>query len=327
MAQPSTLQTIVGNLRDAAVSFVAPYRNPGTRASALRSLVRELGIADPQDVVSTALASAVDTWANIADQLSGVNLDLLNPAGVLADLQNKGRAVTDGIERIQKTAADSVGTLTGIGTAVATVLPQRLLDCLIFEFLTKSHEKIAGIFLLFGILRREFTPAGGNPAFVDADLRVFDLAQLVEVLTHPREAILKALRWGTNEFNARPAVDGLVLLLGTIPASGVARGPEGDTFPLSGGQYSEDQFVTVDAGVKPSARRTLNVPGLPGGVTTLEFVGLHRHGLGLLVRNPVSLSGGFGALEVPQLPDSQIFALTPRPDSARDPEFKTLSRT
>jgi len=96
----------------------------------------------------------------------------------------------------------------------------------------------------------------------------------------------------------------MVLLLGTLP--GTTRGIEDDEWTLA----AEAGFVPVDAGVKPSARRQLTVPG-----ATLSFVGLHKHGVGLQVPSPVNFSGNI----LPALPSTALFALTPGPVPATDP--------
>ncbi len=308
MADRSTLQSILINLRDAAVDFSKPYQTPATIPAALRELLKQLGIADPGAAVMTNLENAVKNWGDIGRQLSNLNLDIGNIALALAELGTKAKTVKDSIEAILKTPEAIWNGLGASGAAIKAVFPTRLADYIIYEFLTKSHKKIGGAFLLFGVLRRPFTPAAG-PAFVDAEIRVFDLAQLVKVVTHPREAILEALKWGTDDFNARPVVDGVVLLTSLIP--GTTAGPDDDTFP----QANESPFVGRDvSGLRASARHTLT-----RGPTTLEFVGLHQTGVGILFVNPVNFSGGVGSAQLPSVPPGVILALTPGTDRLKDP--------
>lgn len=310
----STLQAIVENARDAAVQFGHRFQPPAANIIAeVKKLLAELGIADPQNSVSNALAAVASNWKNIADTLSGVTLDFTDPAAVLAGLSQKANQIRQGIENIinaPKTALDGLGASFA---AIKDEFARRLLDYLVYEFITKTHEKIGGAFLLLGVLRKEFKSAGGNTALDDAEIRIFDLPQLVRAITHPRETFLTVMRWGTNDFLARPVVDGLVLLIGTIP--GTTRGPEDDTWPLA----DEATFVgPPDAGVRPSARRTLSVP-----LGTLAFVGLHKHGVGLRVPNPVSVGGNL--IPAPPLPAAQIFALVPGAVPATDnPAFEIL---
>ena len=114
-----------------------------------------------------------------------------------------------------------------------------------------------------------------------------------------------------DDFLLRPVVDGMALLLGTIP--GTTRGPAEDELPIA----EEQAFVPV-SGARPSARRTLTVPG-----GTLAFVGLHRHGVGLVVRNPLNVGGNL--IPAPPVPTAQIFALTPGANPATDdPNFEIL---
>ena len=299
----STLQSILENVRDAAVGFGRRFSPPASIRPELTKLLAELGINDPAHSVSDALAGAAAGWKSIADSLSALSLDFTDPAAILAGLKTRGDQIQDGLDKILHAPDTALDGLGATGAAIKTVFAKRLLDYIAYEFFTKSHEKIGGAFLLLGILRRELTLAGGNTAFVDAEIRVFDLPQLIHALVHPRETFLTVMRWGTNDFLARPVVDGMVLLLGTLP--GTTRGVEDDTWTLA----AEAGFVPVDAGVKPSARRTLTVPG-----GTLSFVGLHKHGVGLQVPSPLNFSGNV----LPALPSTALFALAPGPVPATD---------
>jgi hypothetical protein len=307
VADRSSLQSILVNLRDAAVDFSKPYQTPASIPAALRDLLQQLGIADPGAAVMANLENAVTNWGDLGKQLSNLNLDFVDPVKTIQDITNKAEAVRQAIDTILKTPEAIWNTLGASGAAIKAVFPRRLLDYIVYEALTKSHPKIGGAFLLFAVLRREPTPAAG-PAFVAANIRVFDLAQLVKVVTHPREAILDALKWGTDQFNARPIVDGLALL-GEV--AGGTPGPDEDTFDLA----TERIFVTdLAAGLEKSARHTLAGPG-----ATVEFVGLHHAGVGVLVPSPLNLSGGVGSLQIPALPPGIILALSPGPDRLKDP--------
>lgn len=309
----STLQTIVENARDAAVQFGQRFQPPAANiVGEVKKLLAELGIADPQSSVSNAMTTVANNWKSIADTLSGISLDFTDPAAVLAGLSQKAEQIKQGVENMinaPRTALDGLGASFA---AIKDEFAKRLLDYIVYEFVTKTHEKIGGAFLLLGVLRREFRTAGGNTAFIDAEIRVFDLQQLIRAITHPRESFLTVMRWGTNDFLARPVVDGMVLLL--KQAAGTP-GPEDDTFPLA----DEATFVgPPDPGVRPSARRTLTLP-----LGTIAFVGLHKHGVGLRVPNPISVGGNL--IPAPPLPAAQIFALVPGPVPATDnPSFKIL---
>jgi hypothetical protein len=310
VADRSSLQSILINLRDAAVDFAKPFQIPANIPTALGALLNELGIADPGALVKAQLANAAKNWADLANELTALNLDA---ATLISDIRNKAGAVEtsfDGILSAADTAWDGLGA---IGADIKSAFPVRLLDYILYEALTKSHPKIGGAFLLFGVLRREFTPPL-NAGFIAADIRIFDLQQLIFVVTHPREAILQALKWGTDDFNGRPVVDGMVLLTGLIPPA--TRGPEEDVFPLA----DEALYVGRDdlGGLKPSARRTLSAIASAIAMT-LSFVALHRTGVGILVENPFDLKGGIGALKLPQLQPGQIFALAPGADRLKDP--------
>ena len=252
----STLLTIVENTRDAAVTFGRRFSPAANIRPELIKLLAELGINDPAHSVSDALAGAAAAWKSIADSLSAISLDFTDPAAILAGLKERAELIEKGIQDILHAPDTALDGLGASGAAIKDELPKRLLDYIAYEFVTKSHEKIGGAFLLLGILRRELKLTGGNTAFVDAEIRVLDLEQFIRVLTHPREAFLTVMRWGTNDFLARPVVDGMVLLMGTLP--GTTRGVEDDTWPLA----DETGFVgPLEAGVKPSARRTITVPG------------------------------------------------------------------
>jgi hypothetical protein len=310
VAEKFTVAALVSNVRDAAVAFGHRFTPPSNIAPELKKLLAELGINDPGHSVSTALASAAASWKSIADSLSGMTFDFTNPATIEQELNDRATKVTDALDKIKKAPETALDGLGASGAAIKAVFAPRLIDYIVYEFITKSHAKIGGVFLLLGVLRREFKSAGGNPAFVDAEIRVFDLPQLIKAITHPRETFLTIMRWGTNDFLARPVVDGITLLLGTVAG---ARGPDDDEWPL----LDEKDFVTVDPGVKPSARRTLTVPG-----STLSFVGLHRHGLGLHATNPVQFGGN---LIPASLPASKVIAIVPGPVPATDsPEVKLL---
>jgi hypothetical protein len=300
------LQTILENLRDAGIAFAKPYQTPANIPSELKKLLGELGIADAQNAVSSRLATVANSWGDIGDLLQNTQFNFLNPAQAIAELGQKGKAITDNINKIVNVPAAVLADLGAIGAAITNVLPKRLLDYILYEFVTKSHPKIGGIFLLLAIIRRE--PHPGGPGLIPANIRIFDFAQLIAVITDPKSAFKKALQWGTDAFNARPLVDGMVLL-GDLIQPGDQAGLEDDTYPLT----EEDDFVSVTPGVAPSARRKLTTPA---GV--VSFVGLHRHGIGVFVPNPVTLSGGVGSLNV-GLPSGVILALTPDGSPEADP--------
>lgn len=291
----STLQTILENTRDAGVAFGRRFTPPaGHIRTELGTLLGELGIADPQRSVTDALEATAAGWHDLADTLSGVSLNFADPAKTLRELTAKAKTIEDAIDKMVEAPQDAVAGLGASASAIKGAFAERLLNYIVYEFITSTHPKIGGAFLLLGVLRREFRAAGGNPALVDAEVRVFDLAQFVRAATNPRESFLTVMRWGTNDFLARPVVDGMALLLGTV----AQRGPAEDALPLA----EEATFVPVDAGVRPSARRTVT---LPGG--TIAFVGLHKHGVGLIAPNPVSVGGNL----LPTLPPNAVFAVTP----------------
>lgn len=300
------------NMRDAGVGFGRRFAPPANIQTELTKLLDELGFSDPALSVSNALAGAATAWKNLADSLSGVSLDFLSPAEVIDGITQKAALIQKSIDDILEAPEAALNGLGASGAAIKAEFPKRLLDYIVYEFITKTHEKIGGAFLLLGILRREWRPAGGNAAFIDREIRVFDLDQFVRALTNPRESFLTVMKWGQNDFLDRPVVDGMALLLGTIP--GVTRGPEDDTLPL----VDEANFVTVDAGVRPAARRTLTMPG-----GTLSLVGLHRHGVGLAVPNPLSVGGNL--IPAPPIPATQLFAIVPGAVPATDaPKFEIL---
>jgi hypothetical protein len=314
-----TLIVIVQNIRDAGVNFGKRFTPPVSNIrTEVTKLLSELGINDPAGSVTNALEGVATDWKKISDSLSAVSLDFTNPAEVISGLEGKINTIKSAFSDILHKPDQALNGLGASATAIKTVLPKRLLDYIIYDFITKSHEKIGGVFLLLGVLRREFMSAGGNPAFVDAEIRVFDLPQLIKMLTHPKEAFLTVMRWGKDDFKARPIVDGMALLLGLIP--GINKGPEDAVFPFS----EETKFVgplpLPDPNFKESALRDLITP-----TGTISFVGLHRHGIGLKVPNPVNISGGLGSIEIPKLPSSEIFALTPGNIPESDPPiFKVI---
>lgn len=319
MAERSTFQSIIINLRNAALDFCEPYKTPANIPNALRELLKQLGIADPGAAVLANLANAVQNWGNIGRQLENLNLDLINIQNAIKDLEDKAKAVRSSIDQILHTPEAIWNTMGASGAAIKAVFPTRLADYIIYEALTKSHKKIGGVFLLFGVLRRQFNAAASS-AFVDAEIRVFDLAQLIKVVTHPREAILEALKWGTDDFNARPVVDGIVLLADLAPNT--TAGPDEETFSKA----TENLYVRRGNELNPlreSARHTLTVR--VGAVDqTLEFVGLHKTGTGVLVNNPLTLSGNLSIFDIPA---GAILALTPGPDRLTSPpKVEVLAR-
>lgn len=305
-AEKSTIQSVLENVRDACVKFGHRFLPPADERKELTKLLAELGIADPANSVTNALATVTGAWATIANQLSGISLDFTDPAALLAGIKGKADAIRAAVDAITKAPDSALNGLGASGAAIKAVFPRRLLDYVVYEFLTATHEKIAGVFLVLGVLRREFTPAKGNPAFIDAELRIFDLEQFLRAITHPRESFLTTMRWGTNDFVDRPIVDGMALLLGAIP--GVSKDPnDDDKLPLA----DEQKYVAVDGGLRQASRRKITFP--PG--VTVSFVGLHKHGVGLEVQNPVNFQGNL----IPPLPASQIFAITPGAVPASDP--------
>lgn len=309
----STLQSILENVRDAGVAFGRRFAPPADRRTEVKRLLAELGIADPEAPVLNALTTAAAAWHDLGNSLSGVALDFVDPAKTIAGLTKQAGAIKDDIGKMIQAPQDALAGLGASAEAIRAVLPERLLHFIVYEFITSTHPKIGGAFLLLGVLRREFKSAGGNAAFIDAEIRVFDLDQLVRALIHPRESFLTVMRWGTNDFLARPVVDGMALLLGTIPGMGPV-GPPDDELPIA----EESGFTQVDAGVRPSARRTIAAP-----LGTLAFVGLHKRGVGLRVPNPLQVGGNL--IPAPDVPAVQIFAITPGANpKTSDPNFEIL---
>ncbi len=309
--EKSTIQTILENVRGAGVAFGHRFAPPADERAAITDLLKQLGINDPLGSVTTQLASVAAAWRSIADTLSGVSLDFTDPAALLAGIAGKADAIKNAIDAILRAPNNALNGLGASGAAIKAVLPKRLLDFIVYEFITSTHPRIAGMFLLLGVLRKEFTPAGGNAAFIDAELRLFDLAQFVKSITHPKESFLTVMHWGDDQFLDRTILDGLGLLLKTIPSVQLITP---DEFPLA----DEKKFVTVTPGVRPAARQTISA----GGVN-LSFVGLHKHGIGLVLKNPVHI--GTNIIPTPTLPEASIFAIVPGPNPVTsNPEFAVL---
>jgi len=307
--KPSTLQTILINVRDAALRFANPYKIPQNIPAEVTKLLAELGIADPGAGPRAQLNNAASNWGTIANQLSGLNLNFVDPAKALKDLSDKANAVKSSIDAILKTPEAVWAGIAQFGGALATEFPKRLLAYIVYEFLIAAHPKIGGVFLLFGVLRREFTPPL-NAAFIPAEIRIFDLPQLIKVITNPREAVLTALKWGTDDFMARPVVDGIVLLSGLAPNT--TRGPDDQTFD----KPTENLYVKRGNELTPlreSASHTLTV--IAGGSHTLNFVGLHKAGVGLLLNSPLTLTGN---LNIFNIPVGAILALQPGANPSTD---------
>ena len=326
-AGKSTLQSILENLRDAAVGFGERFANPANIQSELTNLLADLGIDDPLPgrAVSNAMRDAATAWATIANQMKGLSFNFLDPVAAVHGLITIGQTIQQQLEAMGRLPASTAAALGASAADIARVLPERLLHYIVFEFVTKSHKKIGGTFLLLGILRREFKPKGASLALVDANVRVFDMAQMVKVVTHPREAILEALKWGSDDFDSQTVVDGVSLLLGLLADAGVVLGPEVDVFPSA----LESSFVSRPAAElgslrQASARRTLQAPS-PLGNVTISLVGLHRDGLGLMLSNPVNLTGGVGSLNIPKPPPGAIFAISAgAPPPTADPRVRLL---
>lgn len=320
--QNSTLGTALQNLRDAAVRFGERFSDPVRVQPELVKLLAELGIADPDQEVSNAMKDAASSWAGITDPLKALNFNFLDPLAAAKGLANLGSTIADKLARLGELPASTLAALGARANDIKTVLPERLVGYLVFEFITHTHKKIAGAFLLLGVLRRPFKPAGGNPSFVDAQVRVFDVSQLIKVLTHPREALLDALKWGGDDFDSQTVVDGLALLLGLLGDAGLVLGPEIDNFPPAGeAPFVGRSVAELTALSVPSARRTLRIPGS----ITLSLVGLHRDGLGLMAPNPINLTGGVGAMHLPDLGPGKVLALSAgQPAATADPRVRLL---
>src|SRR5207245_2460109 len=80
-------------------------------------------------------------------------------SSALSELGTKAKSVRDSINDIIKTPENIWNGLGASGAAIKAEFPTRLVGYIIYEFITKSHPKIGGVFLLFGVLRREFTRA------------------------------------------------------------------------------------------------------------------------------------------------------------------------
>jgi hypothetical protein len=306
----STLQTILENVRDAGVAFGNRFADPGQVPTELKRLLADLGIADPLGSVSSALAVAATAWRDLASSLSGVSLNFADPPAALAGLKDKATRISGDLDKIIQAPQDAVAGLGASAATIKNIFVERLLHYIVYEFIVSTHPKIGGAFLLLGVLRREPRGADGNPALIAAQVRVFDLVQFVKAIQDPRGSFLTVMRWGTDDFLGRPVVDGMALLLGTIP--GMSRGDPEDLFPLA----DEAAFVGPPGAVTDSARRTLSIDGI-----TLSFVGLHRHGVGLLVPNPVNVSGNL----IPSPGGDRIFAIKPGvPPATGDPQFVVL---
>ena len=310
--EKSALQTILENLRNAAVHFAGPFQNNAVRA--VRDLLKELGIVDPPAALDMRLDQLATRWKQIAQQLQSLQFDFTRPEEAINGLVDRAKLVQGGF----KDLVNAPGALwNDLGVAnVATVFPERLVGYILYEFVIATHPKIAGVFLILGVIRREWHDAA--PGLVRAQVRVFDFEQFIGAVTHPKESFKKALLWGQDGFNARPIVDGFALL-GDLVQAGEQIGPKDDTFPLA----DENDFVNVAGGVAPSARRTLTV-NTPLGPQLLSFVGLHRHGVGVLVQNPIQATGGVGSMTL-DIPRDAIFALTPDGSPDADPKVAVFN--
>ena len=296
--KPTTFETILINLREAVTGFVDPYRTPSEIPGAISKLLKELGIKPPEDAVKSKLKSAAEDWVRIANELPNITVNL-DPDKAFKEISDKGKLIRQGIDSIAKAGASAWDGLVGSAVAIKEAFPKRLVDYIIYEFLTKSHPKIGGVFLLFGVLRRVHTPAL-NEAFDDAEIRVFDLKQLIRVFTEPHKAIPEALKWGTDDFIDRPIVDGLVLLGGLVP--GTTKGADDQEFT----KQTENLYVKRGndlANLRESALHRLSLQGV-----TFDFVGLHKIGVGVLVKNPIQLTTN---LKIFDIPNDAILTLSP----------------
>ena len=70
----STLQSILENVRDAGVAFGRRFAPPADIRTALKKLLAELGIAEPDTPVLNALGAAAAAWRELANSLSGVRV-------------------------------------------------------------------------------------------------------------------------------------------------------------------------------------------------------------------------------------------------------------
>lgn len=308
-----TLQLIIENVRDAGVAFGRRFAPPANVRDALKLLLADLGVKNPEDEVLAALAAAAAAWHDLANSLSGVSLNFANPPAAIAGLAAKAKTISDGIARIVQAPQDAVAGLGASAATLKDVFAKRLLDYIVYEFIVSTHPKIGGAFLVLGVLRREPQVAGDNPTLIDgAQIRIFDLPQLIRAITDPRGSFLTVMRWGTDDFLARPVVDGMALLLGTVPLT-KGLGPPEDVLPL----VEEARFVALKEGLQASARRIVNAE-----IGSLAFVGLHQHGVGLLVPNPVKLQGNL----IPDLGGDRLFAIQPgNPPATAAPEFAVLT--
>jgi len=329
VSESGTFQLILENLKQAAVEFGGRFKGtPAQVKPKVAELLAELGFADPTGIVTDAIAGAANEWAKIADRLGPVSLS--GPGDVTA-LGERAKAIGDAVAGITRLPGAAAGQVADTGGAFRRTFPTRLLDYVIHEALTKSHPKIAAILLLLGVLRRERTASGGNPALIDgAVVRVFDLRQLVSAVTDPAGSVIKVLGWGTDDFNARPPLDAIGLLLKT--AGALALGPDDDTFPLRAppGGDGEDRYVDVDrpggAVLQDGARLTVTLPSAgPVSPVTISLVGLHRFGLGLAVPNPVTPTGNFNGVTLPDIPNGAMLVLTADP-APRAPDAKIVPR-
>jgi len=144
MADKSTLQSILENVRDAAVGFGRRFAPASNIRPELTKLLAELGINDPAHSVSDALASAAAGWKSIADSLSAVSLDFTDPAAILQGIKDRGKQIDEGLDKILHAPDTALDGLGATGAAIKAVFPTRLLDYIAYEFITKSHQKIGG---------------------------------------------------------------------------------------------------------------------------------------------------------------------------------------
>lgn len=307
MATRSTLQTLLENARDAAVFLRDAVAPPDTRPKVVR-LLAELGLRDPQALGTDALDAISTSIRQITDELSAIQLNFANPAALVAGVGQKAAAIRAAIDRLLRVPGDAIGGAAAIGEAAAAELHQRLLAYAVYEFITRTHVRLGGAFLLLGILRKQRQPAQ-PPVFIEAMVRVFEPQRLVDALVRPRETFQTVMRWGHDDFVDRPLVDGLAQLLGLGPLAHA--GPEDDVWPLAEEAAALPPLVPPPP--HPAARRRLSVP-VQG--TTVELVGLHRRGLGLMVPAPFNFNGQ------PLL--GLFYALSPGADPSAPPVFKTL---
>lgn len=204
---------------------------------ALRTL-SELGWQSPPGVdIAAVLSLDVEVLADRLVAVLGATTEEREDPAIMTPLYAQLIAeIGDLLVRIDAMAAALPAVLANAGdyaakTQIASELPRRLLDRVIFGELTRVPQIVPAAFALMGVMRLERYPRDDSIYQTAHDRAVVDWGQLGRILSEPGQAIAGEYGWGTDAFASDRLLPRIGAVLASLGARAVTIVPPGQPGP------------------------------------------------------------------------------------------------